>query len=95
MVAILPAHLGNSIIGAEEERAIQEVLKTKKLFRYTDHESYSNKVETMIKELLKTPFVSLVINGTAALKASLLALKPTPGDEVVVPGLTFIATATQ
>src|SRR3989338_1986184 len=32
-------------------------------------------------------------NGTAALHLSLLALDIVPGDEVIVPSLTFIATA--
>ena len=34
-----------------------------------------------------------VVNGTAALHASLLALGIGPGDEVICPSLTFVATA--
>lgn len=34
-----------------------------------------------------------VVNGTAALHAALLVLGVRPGDEVIVPALTFVATA--
>ncbi len=36
-------------------------------------------------------FCSAVANGTAALHMALLALKVLPGDEVIIPSLTFVA----
>ena len=49
--------------------------------------------EFLMKELTKAKHVTAYVNGTLALYASLLALGIKPGDEVLVPDLTFIASA--
>ena len=51
------------------------------------------KLEEKIKSYLNVKFAVTVSNGTAALHLSLLALGISPGDEVIVPALTFPATA--
>jgi dTDP-4-amino-4,6-dideoxygalactose transaminase len=49
--------------------------------------------EERLAELLGLPHVTLTTSGSAALALSLLACGVKPGDEVVVPALTFIASA--
>ncbi len=49
--------------------------------------------ELKMRELLGTKHVVAVNSGTAALHSVLLALGIKPGDEVVVPSFTFVATA--
>lgn len=52
---------------------------------------YVNRFEKIIAEYLGIKHAVAVINGTSALHLSLLACGVRPGDEVVVPALTFIA----
>ena len=49
--------------------------------------------EQRIAELTKTSYAVAVTSGTAAITLALLAKDIGPGDEVIVPDLTFIATA--
>jgi perosamine synthetase len=48
--------------------------------------------EQRIAETLKVKYASVVNNGTISLTIALLALGIKPGDEVLVPNLTMIAT---
>ncbi|HEX5449323.1 MAG TPA: DegT/DnrJ/EryC1/StrS family aminotransferase [Gaiellaceae bacterium] len=54
---------------------------------------YVGRFEAEFAELCGTDNAVGVCNGTAALHLALLALGAGPGDEVLVPSLTFIATA--
>lgn len=54
---------------------------------------YVEKFETAFAEFCGTKHAISCCNGTAALHLSLLALGVGPGDEVIVPTLTFVATA--
>jgi perosamine synthetase len=49
--------------------------------------------ETMIRDYIGSCFCVVVSSGTSALHADLLAHGIGPGDEVIVPSFTFIATA--
>jgi dTDP-4-amino-4,6-dideoxygalactose transaminase len=89
----IKAYLGNELISEEEKLNILSVLNDKNLFRYSSENSFSTKVETLSKEIFNSKYSYALINATAALKASLLSLNPTPQDTVVVPSLTFIATS--
>ncbi len=49
--------------------------------------------EDRIKDLTNSKHAIAITNGTAALYCCLLSLGIGPGDEVIVPNLTFVATA--
>ena len=49
--------------------------------------------ESKMGELLQMPYVIGTTSGSAALALALMAIGVKPGDEVIVPDLTFVATA--
>jgi len=55
--------------------------------------SYVTRFEQAISEFTGIPFAVAVVNGTAALHISLLLGDIRKNDEVLVPALTFVATA--
>lgn len=50
-------------------------------------------LENEVSEYLQTEYCSAVSNGTASLHLALIALGVGPGDEVILPALSYIATA--
>ena len=54
---------------------------------------YVNEFELKLSEFTGATFVIAVVNGTAALHMSLLLANVQAGDEVIVPALSFVATA--
>ena len=87
--------LGTYYIGKEEKRAVDKVLKSQSLFRYhgPNLQFVTDKLEEALKEYLNVKYVLACTNGAAALKLSCIALKIGPGDEVLVPSFTFVASA--
>ncbi len=88
---------GHYFIGREEKQHVNDVLDSGYLFRYgsPDDPDFKQKVYTFENELAAfcdTAHALGVTSGSAALIASLLALGVGPGDEVVVPAYTFVAT---
>jgi dTDP-4-amino-4,6-dideoxygalactose transaminase len=84
-------------IGKEEEAEVLEVLRDRWLFRYGDEKdpAFKRKVKTleeMVQKQFSTKHALAVTSGTAALITALSALGIGPGDEVIVPGYTFIAS---
>lgn len=81
-------------IGKEEKEAVMEVLDSGWL---TDSSYEGGKkvreFEGKLRALLGSTYVIAVNSGTAALHSALLALGIKPGDEVIVPSFTFVATA--
>ena len=73
-----------------EERALLEVLRSGHWYR--SEGQVVRKFEAAFAELTGAGQVLATCNGTAALIVSLNALGVEPGDEVVVPPYTFIAT---
>ena len=55
--------------------------------------SYVNRFERQLEELLGVGNAVACVNGTAALHVCLELAGVAPGDEVIVPALTFVATA--
>ena len=54
---------------------------------------FVNKFESEFASLIGTKYAVTTSNGTAALHLALLAAGIRPGDEVIVPGFTFVAPA--
>ena len=55
--------------------------------------SYVNRFEKMVAEYVGCKYGIAVVNGTSALHLSLLVCDVKSDDEVIVPALTFVATA--
>ncbi len=88
---------GAYLIGDEEKKELLEVIDSKYLFRYgaADDRNYKHKVVSFEKELsgyLGTEYTVATSSGTGALMCCLSALNISGGDEVLVPGYTFIAS---
>jgi perosamine synthetase len=52
-----------------------------------------NKFEKEMAHLLSVPFAIAVNNGTIALDIALKSIRIKPSDEVIVPAMTYFATA--
>lgn len=55
--------------------------------------SYVDRFEKDLASFTKSSYAIAVVNGTAALHISLLVAGVQPNDEVLIPSLTFVATA--
>ena len=83
---------GPSVIDQREIDAITAVLKSQKLFRFCE----DSQVEAFEKEAtahLGVKYALMVNSGTSALICGLTGMGVGPGDEVIVPGYTYISTA--
>ena len=87
--------MGWSVIGKEEIAAATRVLENPQyLFRYNvDRDTESDQLERAITKKAGVDYALFVASGTAALSCCLSAFEVGPGDEVIVPGYTYIATA--
>ena len=88
---------GMELIGEEEKKELLEVIEGGWLNRYgsLDNPNFKAKVYTLEKEFagyMGTKYALGVPSGTIALLAALSGLGIGPGDEVIVPAYTFIAT---
>jgi dTDP-4-amino-4,6-dideoxygalactose transaminase len=88
---------GAFYFGDEERREVLDVLESGYLSRYgrEDDPRFKQKVVTLEREFARTMGVrhALATNGgTSSLMAALVALKVGRGDEVIVPGYTFVAS---
>ncbi len=91
-----PMYPGGMKIGQEEEQAVLEVLRSKRLFRYygpTPGPSKVAELEQAFSDFMGTKYGVAVTSGTAALICGLAGLGLGPGDEVIIPAFTWIATA--
>jgi len=80
----------------EEKDAIWRVIESGWLFRYGGEPANLHQVdefEARFARRMQVPHAVAVTSGTAALICGLAGLGIGPGDEVIVPGYTFIATA--
>lgn len=76
-------------IGNEEIAAIVEVLRGK----WLSMGEVTSRFETRFAEAIGVKHALAVSNGTQALHLACLALGIGPGDEVIVPSLTFVASS--
>jgi 8-amino-3,8-dideoxy-alpha-D-manno-octulosonate transaminase len=88
---------GAELIGKEEIKEVMDVLETGILMRYGFDKERKGifKVRQFEEEFAKYCGVGYalgVTSGSAALKVALTAMDVGPGDEVMVPAFTFLAT---
>jgi dTDP-4-amino-4,6-dideoxygalactose transaminase len=76
-------------LGKEEEREVLKVLRT----RWFSTGPVTERFEKAFSEYLGGGYAIAVSNGTAALHLALACLGLKEGDEVILPSLTFVATA--
>ena len=91
-----PMFPGGMEIDEREEQVVLEVLRSKRLFRYYGPIKTESMVEMFEKRFAEVTGVkyALGLNScTNALTVALLAAGVQPGDEVIVPAYTFVATA--
>jgi dTDP-4-amino-4,6-dideoxygalactose transaminase len=79
-------------IGQPEIDAVAAVARSGKLFRYTKG-GQCERFEKRYARFLGVKHVATTSSGSAALTAALAALGVGPGDEVIVPAHTYMATA--
>ncbi len=80
-------------MGKEEAEAVARVIETKELFRVNNGLHEVDKFEKAWSETIGTDYAVLLSSGTGALISALVGLGIGPGDEVIVPGYTFMASA--
>ena len=78
------------VIEDEEIESVIKVLKSK----WLAHGPVVNEFEEKFAEYVGVDYAVAVCNGTVALTLALKAFDIGPGDEVLVPDYTFVATAT-
>ncbi len=83
--------------GKEEMDAVMEVMKGGHLFRYGSEgdPKFLHRVSTLEKEFANysgAKYALATSSGTSSLLASVLALGLKPGDEIIVPAYTFVAS---
>lgn len=80
-------------MGQEEVEAVRRVIESGELFRVNNALQEADKFEKEFREVIGTEYAILVSSGTGALISALAGLGVGPGDEVIVPGYTFMASA--
>ncbi len=89
-----PGYPGGLLIGEEEKAAVMEVLDSQSLFRHYGPRPLRKvaQFERAFAETMGARHAVGVTSGTAALMTALAALGVGPGDEVIVPTYTWVAT---
>ena len=80
-------------IGNEEVNAVDRVIKSRQLFRFNTGCKEVENFEKEWAEKINAKYCLALTGGTAALISALVGIGAGPGDEVIIPGYTFMATA--
>ncbi len=80
-------------IGQEEIDAVARVINSRSLFKINDALRETAKCEQNMRDIWGVKRALLVTSGKGALISALVGMGIGPGDEVIVPGYTYIATA--
>ncbi len=80
-------------IGQEEINAVAQVINAKDFFKVNNSCKAVWGFEEDMKNYFGVSYASFTTSGTGALVSALVALGIGPGDEVLVPAYTYIATA--
>ena len=81
------------IVGREEIEAIAKVITSNALFRYGVG-SECDRFEARYAKYLGSKHFALAASGSNALAAAMIGVGLGPGDEVIIPAHTYMATAT-
>lgn len=81
------------VVGEEEVEAVARVIRSGALFRYGVGQE-CERFEKRYADYLGVTDFALTVSGTYALTAALIGCGIGPGDEVLVPAHTYMATAT-
>ena len=87
---------GSAVMDEREVAAVNTVLAKKRLFRFLAtgaEESEAARIEEWYRQRLGKEYALAVNCGTASLICAMFGLDVGPGDEVIIPAHTFIATA--
>ena len=81
-------------MGQEEKDAVARVIDSKQLFKVNNGPlKETENCEREIREMFKVKRAVLMTSGTASLTSALIGMGVGPGDEVIIPAYTYIATA--
>ncbi|MBR5497743.1 MAG: DegT/DnrJ/EryC1/StrS family aminotransferase [Clostridia bacterium] len=81
-------------IGQEEKDAVARVIDSKELFKVNGGPlKETENCEREIREMFNVKRAVLMTSGTASLTSALIGMGIGPGDEVIIPAYTYIATA--
>jgi len=80
-------------IGKEDYEAFDRVIKSGALFKINDGPREVMHCENELKAIMGVDYALLMTSGEAALISALIGLGIGPGDEVIIPAYTYIATA--
>ena len=81
-------------MGQEEKDAVARVIDSKELFKVNNGPlKETENCEREIREMFKVKRAVLMTSGTASLTSALIGMGVGPGDEVIIPAYTYIATA--
>lgn len=80
-------------IGEEEINAVARVIRSGNMFKINDGLQEVRHFEEEVKEKFGVSEAILMTSGKAALISALIGLGIGPGDQVIVPAYTYIATA--
>ena len=86
----------NKIVPSRPSINVKEVLKKLKISldnNFPNEGVLTKKFEKKIKDILKIKYVVATTNGTSAIYLALKANGIGKGDEVIIPNITFPATA--
>jgi dTDP-4-amino-4,6-dideoxygalactose transaminase len=81
------------VVGRDEIDALAKVINANALFRYGVG-GECDRFEARYAEYLKTKHFALAASGSNALAAAMIGAGLGPGDEVLIPAHTYMATAT-
>src|SRR5687767_12213948 len=92
----MPASVSSHVIpwwspelGDREKQLVAEVIDS----NFPNDGDYTSEFERQIAQLCNAPYAVATTSGTSAIFLALAACGIGPGDEVLVPDVTFIATA--
>ncbi len=83
-------HVAGPVINGNEETYVLDALRTGWI---SGSGKYVDRFEAEFAAFCGTKYAIAVFNGTVALHVAMVALEIQPGDEIIVPDLTYIASA--